>query len=160
LDGVRHVDLRPLLLLDQLCRTGEAEGVISNEEGAGLANQMETDNEGEQLTCDAVTPRRDTIILLDSVSVAMTNSQFSLKISTNSVSWSPACCSDRTAKILEARRLASSHAEATISETSMARGVGPSVGLFADSSSKEILRGGVDLQKRLESFQSTGRRTQ
>lgn len=105
-----------------------------------------------------MTPRKDTIILLDSVSVAMTNSQFSLKISTNSVSCNPACCSDRTARILEARRLASSHAEATISETSMARGLGPGIGLFADSSSKEeILRGDVDLEKRLESSQSTGK---
>jgi len=56
-------------------------------------------------------------------SVATTNSQFSLKISTTSAIPRPACCSERTASILDARVLASSHADDRTSVRSIGAGV-------------------------------------
>ena len=69
-----------------------------------------------------MTPRSDTIILFAMISVAFTNSQFSLNTSTNSVRESEACCSDLTARILDARALASSHADPRTSERSSVMG--------------------------------------
>lgn len=65
-----------------------------------------------------MTPRKGTIIRVARLSVASTNSQLSLNISTNSDSDKTACCSERTAMIFDARLFASSQAEVRTSERS------------------------------------------
>jgi len=105
--------------------------MVGYEECSSLAigQQGQTGPIMRRLTCDAVTPLKETIIRFASVSVAPTKSQFSLNSSTNSVRDSAACCSDRTARILEARALASSQAEERTSDKSRE---GTAVGLAVD----------------------------
>ena len=112
LGWLRDVDLSPLLFLDQSGRFGETNRVICNQERSSLnLISINSHTRDGYCTCEAVTPLRDTIIRFASVSVATTNSQFSLNSSTKSVRESAACCSDLTARILEAREFASSHAD-------------------------------------------------